>query len=281
MSVPTVYCAPFKPTAEVVRINIFWFLSLIIALSTALIGILCKQWIREYQRSPSISNEEAFKLRQLRHESWESWRVPEIIRSTSLLLQVSLLLFFAGTLDLLWSQAKVTIITAVVAVAAGLSTLFMLLTIILPSCYNRIVLPNTAEWNNLIPCAYRSPLSRVLLSLLRFTILSDKGNKPKAVSDWASVDLHIIRHPNNCRSGYLSRGLVWAVSTLSDNVAMIKTLFRCLESSSTDTPESLVPTVLGHPFPSSDLVGFPRHIAGSFKVEAMREKCYISISRSH
>jgi hypothetical protein len=41
---------PFTVTADAVRINIFWILSLIITLSAALIGILYKQCIHEYQR---------------------------------------------------------------------------------------------------------------------------------------------------------------------------------------------------------------------------------------
>ncbi|ESK87589.1 hypothetical protein Moror_1968 [Moniliophthora roreri MCA 2997] len=41
---------PFKPDASSVRINVFWFLSLILSLTSALFGLLCKQWVREHQR---------------------------------------------------------------------------------------------------------------------------------------------------------------------------------------------------------------------------------------
>ncbi|KAI3605679.1 hypothetical protein WG66_011997 [Moniliophthora roreri] len=37
----------FKPDASSIRINVFWFLSLIFSLTSALFGLLCKQWIRE------------------------------------------------------------------------------------------------------------------------------------------------------------------------------------------------------------------------------------------
>ena len=162
---------PFSVTASAIRINIFWFLSLIITLSAALIGILCKQWIREYQRDTPIANREAFELRQLRHQSWEYWRAPDIISSTSLLLQLALLLFFTGVVDLLWSQANVMVVAAVITAAASLSALFILITTILPSVYDlfRIVLRDRddVDWSNLMPCAYRSPLSRVLLSFSR------------------------------------------------------------------------------------------------------------------
>ncbi|EEB99992.1 hypothetical protein MPER_00173, partial [Moniliophthora perniciosa FA553] len=37
---------PFKPDASSIRINIFWFLSLIFSLTSALFGLLCKQWAK-------------------------------------------------------------------------------------------------------------------------------------------------------------------------------------------------------------------------------------------
>lgn len=41
---------PALPESVVVRINVYWFLSLVLSLSAALIGIVCKQWLREYER---------------------------------------------------------------------------------------------------------------------------------------------------------------------------------------------------------------------------------------
>jgi len=114
----------FVVTPDVIRINSFWFLSLIVTLSAALIGILCKQWIREYRRGSTTSSTTAFELRQLRHQSWEAWHVPDIISSTSVLLQLALLLFFAGVIDLLWSRVRATIVASVITVAVGLSFFF-------------------------------------------------------------------------------------------------------------------------------------------------------------
>lgn len=250
---------PFVVTAVSIRINIFWFLSLVIALSSALIGILCKQWIREYQRDPPISHKEAFELRQLRHQSWEYWRVPDIISSTLILLQLALLLFFAGVVDLLWSQVQVTVVAVVVTVSVGLSALLILLTTVLPSANDlfRVVLRDQryVEWNNLVPCAYRSPLSRVVLSLTRsmthrYWLRKQRlhgDDKFRATYDWSSVDLHLLRHYKKTYRrdpiDYLCRGMKWAVITLGDNVSMIKHLFHCMESSSS-VLDSLVPHAL-------------------------------------
>jgi hypothetical protein len=40
---------PFKPTASAVRVNVLWFLSLILSLSCALSATLMQQWARRYR----------------------------------------------------------------------------------------------------------------------------------------------------------------------------------------------------------------------------------------
>ncbi|EEB98162.1 hypothetical protein MPER_02379 [Moniliophthora perniciosa FA553] len=54
----------FKPDASSIRINVFWFLSLILSLTSALFGLLCKQWVREHQRDTTTRTPgEALALR--------------------------------------------------------------------------------------------------------------------------------------------------------------------------------------------------------------------------
>ena len=40
---------PFKPTASTVRVNVLWFLSLVLSLTCALSATLMQQWARRYQ----------------------------------------------------------------------------------------------------------------------------------------------------------------------------------------------------------------------------------------
>ncbi|KAK1227504.1 hypothetical protein PQX77_009503, partial [Marasmius sp. AFHP31] len=57
---------PFEPSSSNVRINCFWFLSLILSLTSSLFALLCKQWLRERVRETSTrAPGEAFALRQL------------------------------------------------------------------------------------------------------------------------------------------------------------------------------------------------------------------------
>ncbi|ESK89467.1 hypothetical protein Moror_16126 [Moniliophthora roreri MCA 2997] len=61
---------PFQPDASSIRINCFWFLSLIFSLTSGLFGLLCKQWLREHERDiPTRTPGEALALRQLRRDS--------------------------------------------------------------------------------------------------------------------------------------------------------------------------------------------------------------------
>ncbi|TFK37107.1 hypothetical protein BDQ12DRAFT_608446 [Crucibulum laeve] len=153
------------PTSAAVRINIFWFLSLTLGLSTVLIGILCMQWLREYRREASLPHKDAVALRQMRYEGLLAWKVPVILSALPLMLQLALLFFFVGLLDLLWllHHLVAIIITAVV----GLVFVFLVCTTILPSLQYICV----ADEHLRVPqCAFKSPQSWAFHRLMNATI---------------------------------------------------------------------------------------------------------------
>ncbi|KAI0352099.1 hypothetical protein OH77DRAFT_816862 [Trametes cingulata] len=121
----------FAADTRSIRINVLWFSSLVLSLVSASIGILTKQWLREYTRSAASSPRENARIRQLRHEGLERWRIPFTVALLPMLLQVALALFFAGLLDLLWSlhPSVAGVITALVA----LSLAFLVLTTVMPT----------------------------------------------------------------------------------------------------------------------------------------------------
>ncbi len=49
MSVAAQISQPFKPTASAVRVNVLWFLSLVLSVTCALSATLMQQWARRYQ----------------------------------------------------------------------------------------------------------------------------------------------------------------------------------------------------------------------------------------
>ncbi|KIJ91938.1 hypothetical protein K443DRAFT_54095, partial [Laccaria amethystina LaAM-08-1] len=75
---------PFSTTSPVVRVNICWFISLMLSLMTILIGILCLQWLREFQHRTSLPHKEVLHLRQVRYEGLYKWHVPSILSALPL-----------------------------------------------------------------------------------------------------------------------------------------------------------------------------------------------------
>ncbi|KAI0364369.1 hypothetical protein BV20DRAFT_956347 [Pilatotrama ljubarskyi] len=129
--VPDASTSVFTADTRSIRINVLWFSSLVLSLVSASIGILTKQWLREYTRSAASSPRENARIRQLRHEGFVRWRIPFTIALLPILLQVALALFFAGLLDLLWSLHPS--VAGVITVLVTLSLAFLALTTIMPT----------------------------------------------------------------------------------------------------------------------------------------------------
>jgi hypothetical protein len=145
---------PFSVSRSAIRINIFWFLSLTLSMATVLIGILCMQWLREFKRDAARSHKNAIAVRQMRFEGLLEWKVPFILSLLPILLQLALVLFFVGVLELLW--ARNYIVAATVSVAAGIVMLFLVGTTILPALQYFF----TTDLNLRVgQCPYKSPQS--------------------------------------------------------------------------------------------------------------------------
>ena len=143
--------APLPAPKYAVWLNALWFASLICSLSAASVGIMVKQWLNEFSSGLSGKSRQIARLRQLRLNSLQKWRVKEIVAVLPVLLQIASVLFFAGLLVLLWQLNRTVAITATCLI--GTLILFSLCTIILPSF--------TAH------CSYLSPPSRAIYEITR------------------------------------------------------------------------------------------------------------------
>ncbi|KAK7037824.1 hypothetical protein VNI00_010785 [Paramarasmius palmivorus] len=269
----------FTPNASTVRINCFWLLSLIFSLTSALFGLLCKQWIREYQREPPTSSPgEALALRQLRRDSFEKWGVPGFLSALPILLEVALLFFFAGILDLLSGLHQIPFVVSLVAI--GLSVGLYFITTFLPT----LTISKDQKWNITrgrfeqlsyqFICPYKSPqawafyrlVSKAGLllyaflhstlwrwtrhSTMLFRLVYDLDKPP--ASDWSSFDLRVIRqYDEHVYLGnensfalqiYHLRAFEWAVTMFCDNPSMIPHLQNVL---GTIPPSVAMSAVLG------------------------------------
>ncbi|KAK0205554.1 hypothetical protein DFS33DRAFT_1383459 [Desarmillaria ectypa] len=186
----------FSPSHASRRINVFWFLSLTLSLMTVVIGILCKQWLREYQKDPSLPYRESLAMRQLRYESFEAWGVRDILATLPLLLQVALVLFLTGIMDLLWSLDNPQLFFFVLYICAA-AAVYLVLT------------DHPQSW-----------------AFLQATLFLLRGFKKQHVrGDWLSIE---TRNFQNSFDRFAARGVSWLDEKFSQNLTMVRQLFHCI-----------------------------------------------------
>ncbi|KAK1217387.1 hypothetical protein PQX77_019926 [Marasmius sp. AFHP31] len=245
---------PFQPSPPSIRINACWFLSLILSLSSSLFCLLCKQWLREHRRETHTrTQEEAQALRQLRRDSFEKWGVPTLLSTLPCLLEIALLIFFAGVLDLLWTlQVSPVFITGGTAIV--ISGSFYLIITLLPgvstiaSIFWDVKNMTSSQYPHYeVTCPYKSPLAwavfRIVGSLVtldpiihplfRFTVGERRrqavrffrGEIDRAI-DCSVLDLRLIHRSRwyPSRSFYCLAGLRSLVTTLYDTPSILPSL---------------------------------------------------------
>jgi hypothetical protein len=145
----------FQVQRSDVRVNVCWFVSLLLSLVVALFGIFLKQWMRSYMKWTDVTpDQEAVAVRQFRYRSLETWRIAAILALLPTLLQLSVIVFLSGLLVFLSGLDR----TVAIVMIALTSVAFFLVAAV-------TFLP-VVSWT----CPYRSPLSEVLaLSLWRVT----------------------------------------------------------------------------------------------------------------
>lgn len=188
-STSTLGSSSLDPTASSTRINIVWFLSLILSLTTVLFGIVALQWIREHQRyTQSVNSKRAVAMFRMRTKGLEAWYVPQIFTGLPLLLQASLVLFFVGIVDFLFALNRIVAIP--VAVLVALTLLFIITTTVLPTFQLFSLATFIPSSNSNIPteCPYKSPQSWAFLQLSKwifkngYAVYSFFRSRP---SEWA------------------------------------------------------------------------------------------------
>jgi WD40 repeat protein len=157
----------FHPSGVAQAVNVLWFSSLILSLFAALFGIFVKQWLNTYGNWNDIADpRKAVLVRDAYRRGLTSWRVPNILATLPLLLQLALLFFVAGLLTYLWTIDNV--------VAGALSVLVVTGVVV---AVVAIVLPVYFE-----SCSYKSPLGLLLVRVLKSNFAS-----------WRDRDLDVLK----------------------------------------------------------------------------------------
>ncbi|CAA7269870.1 unnamed protein product [Cyclocybe aegerita] len=169
---PTDEAIPFSPSS--ITVNVFWVLSLVVSLTTVLIGIVATQWLREHQQYPAhFSVEEKFGLLNVRREMSEKWRMGMFFASLPVLLELALVLFFLGLIQF-FNALGVNKVTIPTTLAISLALLFLLVTTAIPTLQIFTVRSRRTQFNSNVPtpCPYKSPQAR----LFRLFVSSRLGN---------------------------------------------------------------------------------------------------------
>jgi hypothetical protein len=185
--------SPFRPTPSAVRINAFWFLSLVFGLGDALFCIFVKEWVRAYMEwTDLLRPQDALAIRQYRFEGIDVWHLSVVLTILPFLLQVALILFFAGLIDFLFGLHSV--IAKLVTVFIGICLLASVITTLLPVWYRR--------------CPFKTPISDMLLYIrthigrlwsigthicFRIALQLAINFPGRAFSNWAASRLHDLR----------------------------------------------------------------------------------------
>jgi hypothetical protein len=150
----------FIPSTAAVSINCLLFASLGTSLIAALASVIALQWVADYDAAITrggSSPEDRARRRQFRFAGVVQWKMAEIIAALPLLLYCSVVLFWAGTIQWMWTINR--IVTYVVAGGTTVVVLFYFITTLLATVY--------------VSAPFRTPLSRglywthrLLLSLL-------------------------------------------------------------------------------------------------------------------
>ena len=158
-----------SPSLQASIVNILWFISLVLSLTAVLIGTVALQWLREHQRYPrKITPPMKFAIFNMRRKSIKEWYVPQIFQLLPMLLQVALILFFAGLVEFLLLIAPPRVFAPIIAFI-GLPILFLFLTTLLPS-FQWLISPaiHVRLFRRVpSPCPYKSPQS----SACRFVVM--------------------------------------------------------------------------------------------------------------
>ena len=126
---------PFKPTASAVRVNVLWFLSLVLSLSCALSATLMQQWARRYRELTQRRG--AFhrrgRMRAYIFEGIDRFGMARAVATMPTLLHISVFFFFAGLVDFLFpiyatvaytTLACIMVFTLAYAILTALPTIY-------------------------------------------------------------------------------------------------------------------------------------------------------------
>ncbi|KZO93118.1 hypothetical protein CALVIDRAFT_486474, partial [Calocera viscosa TUFC12733] len=110
----------FQPSASAIGVNVLWICSLFVSLSTSVLAMLAKQWLRMYITNvPSTPKHKAME-RQFRYDGLQTWKVDGIVNALPVCIHFAVALFFAGLVVYLWNMSVWVGVPVVILACLGI-----------------------------------------------------------------------------------------------------------------------------------------------------------------
>ena len=215
VSIPSTLPPPyptFRPNPSDVRVNVFWFMSLVFSLFAALLATLVQQWVRDYMHVfQRYSNPlKSARLRQYLYEGAEGWYMPLIAESVPGFVHVSLFLFFIGLGDTLLSlNTTVGVTTIIPIVLCG--SLYVL------STFAPIINPQSP---------FQNPFSGLVWYLKqkvhprRYLDRASGGSLKSVSSDLSKAQMQLAMEENDGRKDRDVRAIRWLIDNRTEDDEM-------------------------------------------------------------
>ncbi|KAJ3477768.1 hypothetical protein NLI96_g10234 [Meripilus lineatus] len=258
---------PFSPSPMLVWVNALWLSALLLSLATASLGLLVKQWLREYLSDSPTSPEQHCQIRMFRARGLRSFKVFEIADILPLLLQLSFALFFIGIIIFIVHIYQP--LAPLVGILVGFWLLLIVITTLLPMVY--------------APCPYKTPFldtlfrrfrrylhthsERINTKHLRFTLAYDQCFPEEDIGEMSAESKAEV--------------LIDACDTLK-NVQSWDIAARCIDLNSLSESLRMLCSVVNQRFIGDQIVSKSSHRRlGQAQLRILLKSMAICVRRSH
>ena len=147
MSLAATPSEPFSPSAAAIRVNVTWFLSLVLSIGSAINATLFQQWSRRYLELTRhrVAPHKRARTRAYMFNGIASFKMSRTVKAMPIFLHSSIFLFFVGLVDFLFPINN-TVAICILGFVSVFSFAYAALTV-LPNLY--------------LNCPYSTPLSEV------------------------------------------------------------------------------------------------------------------------
>ncbi|KAI0036217.1 hypothetical protein K488DRAFT_13843, partial [Vararia minispora EC-137] len=128
---PILSSDPFNPPDAALRVNILWFISLVLSMTCALVATLIQQWVRVYLHAADHSSVPYRRghIHAFMFEGLQRFHVSATLEAVPALLHASVFLFLAGLFEFLL-PVNTTVAYVLLTVVAVVSLCYAALTVL-------------------------------------------------------------------------------------------------------------------------------------------------------